>query len=162
MGVEMKIVELRLPSADWLRLRNELGTNKMHFSDPEREMRYGTPNFVMTVGSVEVVVIKDSDSLPVTRHDLTRLVYERNELLEATMGMVQQHYQERTKGIYESGFLSANAFALRTLCELGAMQMDQDGYGRWVTAKEICDFDAFKSSGDWRAMVNPPLIEGEL
>ncbi len=99
--------------------------------------------------------------IQITRHDLTRLIYERNELLAATMGMVQQHCEQRKKGIYESGFLSANAFALRTLCEFGAMQIDYDGFGRVVTAKEISDFDAFKSSRDWRAMVDPPLIGGE-
>ncbi len=108
----------------------------------------------------------NNNIIEITRHDLTRLIYERNELLEATMRMVQQHCPERTKAtannptLYESGFLSANAFALRTLCEFGAMQIDYDGFGRYVTAKEVDDFDAFKSSRDWRALVDPPLIEG--
>ncbi len=97
--------------------------------------------------------------IEITRHDLTRLIYERNELFEGLLRMVQQHCHD-DDGMYETGFLSANAFAIRTLCELGAMQMDHDGYGRVVYAKAIDDFDAFKSSRDWRALVDPPLIEG--
>ncbi len=122
----------------------------------------GTGKIVIERKKEQMVDISDRfNRMEITRHDLTRLIYERNELLEATVGMVQQHCEQRTKGIYKSGFLSANAFALRTLCEFGAMQLDYDGSGCGVTAKEISDFDAFKSSRDWRALVDPPLIEGE-
>jgi len=52
----------------------------------------------------------NSNIIEITRHDLKRLIYERNELFEGLLRMVQQHCREHG-GVYETGFLSANAFA---------------------------------------------------
>jgi hypothetical protein len=59
---------------------------------------------------------------------------ENNALKWALVDMVMQHCEERN-GVYETSWLTANADALRLLCELECMSMVKDGYGRGVWAR---------------------------
>lgn len=80
---------------------------------------------------------------------LMKLISERNELFEATLRMVEQHCVEHSDGTLDSGFLSANAYAMRVLAPIGGVEMVHNGYGRGVIVRLKDDVDAYQSVAKW-------------
>jgi hypothetical protein len=59
--------------------------------------------------------------------------YSKEDVLGCLKDMVYQCCCEKD-GVYNSGFISAHAEAIRTLVDCGFMTLVHDGGGRWVEA----------------------------
>lgn len=80
------------------------------------------------------------------QYEIDKLKEERSRLIDALVGMVNQHCSpwdsEATEDVLDSNFLSANAEAMRLLEEFEVLDIELDG-GRMVRGK-------FRKPEEWQ------------